>query len=359
VPPSPSSVVGIAGATQITASSEVSCALVAGAARCWGLGGDVGNGAFSPLAFLPSDAKFNGHDDDRLVMFVRGGDGALWTRRLDHGSWTGWSSLGGYITSGASAIALPGGGYVVVARGGDNAVWKRSFDGSTWSPWSSLGGYLTSGPAVNADGLVAARGGDGALWIRSLASSGWLSLGGYIIGDPATQAEDDFGAMIFAVRGGDDAVWVLGVRTERSGDTYIDADWHRLGGRVTSAPTLAPLDGNVRPSIFSTRLSARGGDGALWSTDLRYGLEGAIDGGNPVYFGCDSGGGCAANGTGVQGWSSQGGLLNFSPANVPLGGGRADTFVVGRDGAVWRQSPAGWSSLGGYATSSPTVVPTI
>src|SRR5439155_11120380 len=79
----------------------------------------------------------------------------------------------------------------VFARGLDNALWHRAWDGTAWQPWQSLGGVLSSGPAVTASGAsrldVFARGGDGALWHRAWDGAGWLAwenLGGRLTSDP-------------------------------------------------------------------------------------------------------------------------------------------------------------------------------
>ena len=63
--------------------------------------------------------------------FIRGSDGALWTRSWDGTTWTGWSSLGGVLTSGPAATARPGGIYDVVVRGGDGAYHHRAFTPTT------------------------------------------------------------------------------------------------------------------------------------------------------------------------------------------------------------------------------------
>jgi hypothetical protein len=93
---------------------------------------------------------------NRLDLFIRGTDKALWHRWLDRG-WHEWESLGGILTSGPAAVSgiwedSLGGTLTkriisVFVRGTDNALWHKWFDGS-WHDWESLGGVLTSGPAA-------------------------------------------------------------------------------------------------------------------------------------------------------------------------------------------------------------------
>ncbi|HSH60744.1 MAG TPA: glycoside hydrolase family 6 protein, partial [Acidimicrobiales bacterium] len=141
------------------------------------------------------------------------GDNALWHKAWDGSRWSGWSSLGGYLTSAPGAVSSASGRLDVFLRGGDNALWHKAWDGSRWSGWSSLGGYLTSGPdaASPAAGMldVFVRGGDNALWQRSWEGSRWLpwtSHGGYLTSDPAA-VSTGLGRRDVVVKGGDNALW--------------------------------------------------------------------------------------------------------------------------------------------------------
>ncbi|MEV8442089.1 hypothetical protein AB0425_32320 [Actinosynnema sp. NPDC051121] len=81
-----------------------------------------------------------------LLVLARGISGDLvhtW-QNAPGGSWSGWVSLGG----GLSSAAVPGqastGGLVVFARGngGDlTHIWQNNA-GGTWSNWMTLGGNL-------------------------------------------------------------------------------------------------------------------------------------------------------------------------------------------------------------------------
>jgi hypothetical protein len=110
--------------------------------------------------------------------FVRGTDNALW---YNTGTYNVWTSLGGVITSGPTAVAVNNDIHIF-ARGTDKAVWYRTLT----KEWSSISGLVSSGPAVSTDGnvlFVVVRGNDTALWYRvlNLAAGSWgewASLGG-------------------------------------------------------------------------------------------------------------------------------------------------------------------------------------
>ena len=105
-------------------------------------------------------------------MFVRGTDNALWHKwqTAPNSGWSGWSSLGGVITTDPALGRNRSGRLEVFARGTDNALWHKwqTAPNSGWSGWASRGGILTSEPAVasNADGRIEVfvRGTDNALW---------------------------------------------------------------------------------------------------------------------------------------------------------------------------------------------------
>jgi hypothetical protein len=298
----------------------------------------TGNGAYVSSPFATT-AKFHGSADDAVGLFARGRDNALWTRKFIGGQWSGWSSLGGILSSAASVAPLPDGGFDVVVRGADNAIWTQIYDGTKWSGWASLGGLATSAPTITSNGVVAVRGGDGAVWITSAIGGGWSSLGGYILGDPSAAA---FGAsgVAFSAVGGDHAIWVRDVSFEYG----WASSWESLGGFSTTSPSLAPAD-PTHPGAAETgyRLSTRGRDGARWTTTLQYFSD---PGKSPVE-------------RPLAGWVSQGGYITSAPALAPMGGGRTFTFAVGGDGAVWENNGAGWGTLGGYLTSTPAVSPII
>src|SRR5207245_478165 len=80
-------------------------------------------------------------------------------------------SVGGYATSGPAVTSWGANRLDVFARGWDNALYHKWWNGSAWSGWESLGGALASAPAAvswGSDRLdVFALGADNALYRRS------------------------------------------------------------------------------------------------------------------------------------------------------------------------------------------------
>jgi hypothetical protein len=55
---------------------------------------------------------------------------------------TGWSTLGGLITSPAAAASDTPGTMDVFARGSDNALWANHDGGDGFTGWYTLGGGM-------------------------------------------------------------------------------------------------------------------------------------------------------------------------------------------------------------------------
>jgi hypothetical protein len=73
-----------------------------------------------------------------LVVFARGTDNALWSSQSSMpvvGS-SGWTSLGGVLTSGPAAATVPGGTTYVFVLGTDNLPWMRSGTWPAIGPWT-------------------------------------------------------------------------------------------------------------------------------------------------------------------------------------------------------------------------------
>jgi len=117
------------------------------------LGGQIAPGT-APAAcawYHGTDQSFSEHRND---VFVKGTDGALWHRVnigtaplgtiANMGTWSGWESLGGYLTSSPAAAASPTcftyKQIDVFVRGGDNLLWQKTYDNKakTWSGWKSI-----------------------------------------------------------------------------------------------------------------------------------------------------------------------------------------------------------------------------
>ena len=74
--------------------------------------------------------------EGRRWVFVRGVDGALWSKTNN----ANWVKVGGVLTSGPSATAGADGRIDVVVRGGDNGAWTNSYVEGAWTGWVALGG---------------------------------------------------------------------------------------------------------------------------------------------------------------------------------------------------------------------------
>jgi hypothetical protein len=161
----------------------------------------------------------------------------MYVKVFNGSSWSGWTPLGGYLTSDPGAVVL-GSDVYLFGRGSDNAFWLNQRTGS-WSGWQSLGGILNSDPAPVADSSsiwLFARGGS-ALWYRRLVGgtwSGWAQLGGSgtITSNPEPVA-DGANVSVFA-RLSDGSLGVL-----RFDGSNWDPAWTSLGG------SLAPVAGTA------------------------------------------------------------------------------------------------------------------
>lgn len=279
----------------------------------WALGYD-GN---APELWNEIDMKFSAHWEslggvltsapdvaswgpNRLDVFARGTDNALYHRWWDGSAWRGWESLGGVLTSDPSAVSWGNGRVDVFARGTDNALYHRFYQGS-WSSWESLGGSLTSGPDVSSWGNnrldVFARGTDNALYHRVWAGAwySWESLGGALTSDPSAVSWGPNRIDVFA-RGTDNTlnhkVW--------AGAWY---GWESLGGNLGGGADAASWGSN-RLDVF-----ARASDNSLLHR--------------------------AWLGYAWTGWEPWGGTYASDPSAVSWGPGRNDIFLRGLDNALW------------------------
>ena len=125
--------------------------------------------------------------------------------------WSGWTSLGGILTSGPAAASWGPGRLDVFVRGTDNAVWHKWFSGGKWSGWQSLGGRVIGEPGAASTGAgkldLFARGTSNALLARNYNVTGagwsaWTSLGGTLTSSPSATVPAA-GAMTVFVRGSD------------------------------------------------------------------------------------------------------------------------------------------------------------
>lgn len=131
----------------------------------------------------------------QLQIFAVGTDHQLFVRSFGALGWSpGWSPLGGWINASPGAVSMDDSSTDVFVRGGDNALWHRWQRGGTWYGYESLGGSLTSGPAAasfNPGRLeVYGRNLAGGLSARTWSAVGWedwksVPVDGGVTSDPA------------------------------------------------------------------------------------------------------------------------------------------------------------------------------
>ena len=272
---------------------------------------------------------------DAMAAFVRGTDNAVYWNYLQAGSgWTGWSSLGGFVTSDPAATSWGAGNFAVFARGTDNQIWWNRREGTAWTGWQAVGGYATSGPAVASTGAgridLVVRGIDNGLYHnRYVHGSGWTGfapVGGTASSDPALVATDG-GRLDLVVRGIDGATMWHNV--------WNGSEWIGFapvpGGVATSAPALSSATAGV------VDLFVRGTDNGLYLAHY------SIDGG-------------------WMPWQALGGVLSGKPAATSWGPDVREVMVRGNDDAslfINEYRTGSWSGFsfmtGAYATSAPAL----
>lgn len=205
---------------------------------------------------------------NRLDVFYRGSDGSLrhiWNDNNGQG-WVGWENLGGVIAgdhpqlAGPAAVAWDQNRLDVFVRGTDSAIWHLYWNGSGWSSWEWLGGPFSFGAGVSSWGPnrldVFTRGTDSALWHRYLGGgswSGWETLGGNS-GSRPDAVSWAFNRIDAFVKGSSGDPGLYHRYWSGSWSTWEDLNTMWIG----SAPAVSSW-GLLRLDVF-----ARGLNGALW-----------------------------------------------------------------------------------------------
>jgi hypothetical protein len=244
---------------------------------------------------------------DRVDLFVRGLDYALWHISVDNGILGQWESLGGYLTSAPAAVSWSYGRIDVFARNADSALSHIWFDDGYWSGWESLGGWLASGPGVSSwapgrlDVFAAGVYGDlQHLYFDYYGWAGWESLGGAGLGDSNPAAVSwGYGRIdVFAGAVG----WQL---QHLWFDDWSWSGWESFPGSIYSGAAASSW-GPGRLDVFSTDphnvMKRMTFDGSIW-----------------------------------WGWADEGYATFSSPAAVSWGYGRVDVFMMGLGNAIWHK----------------------
>jgi hypothetical protein len=216
----------------------------------WSGWSDLGGILTSRPAPLPVEGP-------QTLVFARGLDAGLWVIRLTAIFLLPWEPLGGILTSEPEPVSWGGPRADVFVRGLDRGLWRIWWDGLTWSAWESLGGVLDTAPSAAAPAMnrldVVALSPGGALVHRRWTGTGWSDwrdLGGRAKGRPAIVATGPDLVEVF-VRGEDDQLWHIA----RTGTTW--SGWVSLGGALSAPPTAVAGAGGT------LHVHARAADGSL------------------------------------------------------------------------------------------------
>jgi hypothetical protein len=293
--------------------------------------------------------------DNKLEVFVVGGNGALFHRRQVTwgGDYGAWSSLGGNLQPLTPAVGRNLDGRLQVfaaAKDGTLQTIAQTAAGGAWaSSWTALGGSPALAPAVarNQDGRleVFVVGADHAVTHRWQTApngnwSGWASLGGSATQAAAIGSELDGRLVLFIV----DASGAVLKRSQLAPNSGWTSAWTSLGGTSAHAPVVARnQDGRLEIFIVADN----GHISHRWQT--------------------------SANGPWTDGWGLLGNSVTSQlPAVVRNHHGLLELIAVSSDGVPYGRmqthAPEGsanlvlddaWSdeiSLGGYVTAAPTAV---
>ena len=191
---------------------------------------------------------------NRLDVFARGQDLALYHTWWDGTTWHAWQSIGATMSSAPAAVSTGPNKIDVFARGMDLALYHISTTdgGTTWSAWQKLAATMSSAPAVSSWGAgrldVFGRGQDLNLYHTWTTDGGttwnyWELLPGSLSSDPAAVSSSAGRIDVFA-RGQDLSVYQR---------TYDSAGWHawvRVGGTLASSPAVSSW-GSGRLDLFA------------------------------------------------------------------------------------------------------------
>jgi hypothetical protein len=307
--------------------------------------------AFADNIRLSSDPDCVSWGVDRIDCVARATDSALWHTSWTSGTWNGWESFGGNLTSGPSVTSSAPGQLDMFARGPDNALWHIVWDGSLHS-WESLGGILTSDPDCTSAvlGIIDCfvKGANNALWHISFNAgtwSAWESAGGLLASGPGASSVLTWNGeklLRVFVKAMDNAMWdIIFTPSTQWGQ------WEKLGGILTSDPdavhSFNPQEVND-PQSSSNRFDivVRGPDNGIWWKWWRANV------------------GWSSGCQGCGGFEKLGGLSNSGPTVVSRGWNSLDVFAVGMDNHLYHRGwdGAAWSPWGAVPMSLAAAVVT-
>ena len=268
--------------------------------------GVVPSTGWQPLGgSLASSPAATSWGPNRLDVFAKGQDGALYHMWSDGATWHYWERLGGSLTSDPAAVSWGPNRLDIFATGRDKAVYHMwtTDGGANWQPWERLGGTLASNPTASTWGPgrldLFAAGQDKAMYHMWSTDGGvtwqpWVRLGGSLTSDPAAVSWGLNRIDVFA-RGRDLSLYHM---SSTDGSTF--SDWLFLGGSLSSDPVASSWGPN-RIDVF-----AAGRDSALYHMS-------------------------SDDGAAFTPWGFLGGKLTSNPTAASPQRGRIDLFARGLD----------------------------
>jgi glucose/arabinose dehydrogenase len=191
-----------------------------------------------------------------VALFAHTADNRIWQRTLTSGGTGGWTQLpiGGFASSGPSAVVTGGDVVHVVIRGTNGAVYHATRRGATWSRWESLGGAILGTPAVapwpgggiaifvrGTNNGIYAKHGDTGTW------TGWSRMSGATLSSPAVAWGAQTGRLDLFVAG---TVGGLHRRVFVNG-TWSSA-WTRLDTVLPASARIAAAARSGRVIVYSS-----------------------------------------------------------------------------------------------------------
>lgn len=232
-------------------------------------------------------------------------------------------------------------------------------------------------PYTEPDAVYTTRGADLDLQVRTLDGGTWsppAAHPGVLSDDPASTPLDD-GRWLYAVKGQPDGLYL---RWSGPGGLQPPGGWLNLGGTLSSAPSLAALDGGAATVVVC------GTDGRVWQTVVS--ATGRRGGWVPLGGDCRGGGATVVStptgqlvvaavgadrqvrvraGTvaGLRGWVGVGGIATSAAPGVHVSDTRVVLVVRGSDGRAYSRdvnavngAPLGtWVGLGGGLAPRPAL----
>jgi hypothetical protein len=249
--PDPVAVTRFGGAVWVFARGTDNHLYVGGGGTWQDLGGRIASGPVAAQWRLDGEAH----------IFARGTDDAIWTLRWDGARASGWTSIGGALTSAPAAVAWGPNRFDVFARGGTLHLEHCWWDGAAWSSWEDLGGLLVSPPCAASRDIerldVLYADDANQLALRAYDGTQWLPARQLGPGPHGAPSAFSFGPHHLEVLHTDQAGLLRRLYAEgaRPGDDPATAP---AGGRQLSAPPAS--DARATTTIHCV---ARGGDGHL------------------------------------------------------------------------------------------------